>query len=137
MKSKIIFLAFMMATACHCEKKSSGVKPADAPKQQQAATDEVQGLNNLVVSFYSIGSGINHGAANKMENFIEDYIKKTNTKITYKKLSWGREGETDYCIELAVMNNAQRIKFISSVKNLLHEEKLIHLFENHPCRNMK
>jgi hypothetical protein len=137
MKLKIIFLAFAFTSACHSEKKSADVKPADTPKQVQAASDDLIALNNLVVSFYSIGSGINEGAKGKLENFIDDYISKTNTKITYKKLAWGREGETDYCIELAVMNNGQRAKFVSSVNTLLQGEKLIHLLENHPCRSPK
>lgn len=136
MKIKIILLALMFI-GCHCERKSQATKPADASKVQSAPDDKNLSLNNLVVSFYSTGSGINREAESKFEKFLTEYIRKTNTKITYKKFGWGREGEVDYCISLSVMNSEQRSKFITSVKDILRSVETVHLLENHPCRDMK
>ncbi|HLG33768.1 MAG TPA: hypothetical protein VI757_02725 [Bacteroidia bacterium] len=137
MKVKLVLVTLIIISGCHCEKKPAATIPAEAPKTQTVQSDEIQSLNNLLVSFYSKGSGINREAAGKFDNFLMEYIRKTNTKITYKKTGWGREGELDYCISLSVMNSEQRSKFITAVKDNLRQVELVHLFENHPCRDMK
>ena len=136
MKVKIYFIAFIMATGCHCAKKYAEQKPADEKKVQEVS-DAGQSLNNLVVSFYSKGSGINREAAGKLEKFLSGYIGKTNTPVTWKRTGWGREGETDYCISLSGMNTGQRDKFIAEIKDLLRSAETVHLFENRPCREIK
>jgi hypothetical protein len=135
-KLKIILVVVTIIAGCHCEKKTVETKPVDAPKAQ-VPSDDIQALNNLVVSFYSKGSGINREGVGKLEKFITDYSKRTNTQISYKKVGWGKEGEADYCISLSVMNNEQRSKFIASVNDILRSVETVHLFENRPCRDMK
>src|SRR6185295_6244385 len=105
MKAKILLVTLAIIAGCHCEKKTTETRPAEAPKAQTALNDEAEALNNLVVSFYSKGGGINREVAGKLEDFIIRYSQKTNTKIPYKKVGWGKEGEVDFCIPLSVMNN--------------------------------
>ena len=133
MRVKLSVMAFIIAAGCHCEKKTVESKPADEKKVQEVS-DAGQSLNNLVVSFFSKGNGINREAAGNLEKFLTEYIRKTNTTVTYKKTGWGREGETDYCISLSAMNTGQRSKFIAAIKDLLRPVETIHLFENRPCR---
>lgn len=136
MKTKIILLAVILIAGCHCEKKTTETKPVDIPKMQPVAGDDIQPLNNLVVSFYSTGSGINYKAVLELEKFMSNYSESTKTPIHYKKIPWGREGEVDYCIELSAWDINAKAKFISQVKEKLSGVQ-VHINENYPCRQLK
>ena len=133
MRTKLFLLVLIIEAGCHCEKKSAVTKPV-GENNIQAVSDAAPSPSNLVVSFFSKGNGINREAAGNLEKFLTEYIRKTNTTVTYKKTGWGREGETDYCISLSAMNTGQRSKFIAAIKDLLRPVETIHLFENRPCR---
>ena len=136
MKKSIFFLLAALLLSCHSEKKAAS--PAQTSSTQQASNgDAVKALNNLVVSFYSRGSGINTKASMELEEFIIKYSHDTNTEIGYKKTPWGREGEVDFCIELSKMQPGQRDKFLIRVKEILKIASLVHIYENHPCRDSK
>ncbi len=51
----------------------------------------------LVVSFISIGAGIDQEANNKLDKVVQDFVKKNECKINSEMRTWGREGEKDYC----------------------------------------
>ena len=137
LKTGTILLAFIVVAACHSEKKAAESKPSPAPAAKTVSDDDATALNNLIVSFYSKGSGIDREAAGNLEHYISEYIRKTGTKVAWKKTAWGKEGETDYCISLSVMNNEQRSKFITAVKDVLRSVETVHIYENRPCRDMK
>lgn len=67
----------------------------------------------LKVSFTSIGTGINAKAADK----IKTYLDSQSQILTYKKATWGKEGEFDYCIDIPKHN--VRAKTYTAIKRLL------------------
>ena len=132
----VLLFAAVLIASCNCEKKVLEAKPAEAAKAQQVS-DDVVALNNLVVSFYSKGAGIDRDAWRRFEDFIVSYAAKTNTPVPFKKVAWGREGEVDFCVTLSAMTPGQRDKFVAEARELLKSVELVHIYENRPCRDMK
>ena len=83
----------------------------------------------LVVSFFSIGEGIDGKTKAEFENFLNNYPKKIN----YHPSHWGREGETDYCLLLSELSSEEQASFISQAKELLSNSNKIHISENSEC----
>src|ERR1044071_2402546 len=131
MKIVLIFLTAFLISSCHSPKKAVETNPVATQKEQSPSSDELAALNNLVVSFYSTGSGVNYKAALEIENFISDYAVRTKTPLPFKKISWGKEGEVDYCIELSGWDVNARGKFISVLKDKLSGVQ-VHIRENYP-----
>lgn len=83
----------------------------------------------LVLSFYSIGSGVDGNHLRKFSEFLENYQPKLNPIIT----PWGREGEVDFCFTLNELSTKQRNQFVKQVREQLKDCKLVHINENAPC----
>lgn len=83
----------------------------------------------LVVSFYSIGTGVDGNYLRKFNEFLENYSPRLNPIIT----PWGREGEVDFCFTLSELSTKQRSQFIKQVREQLKDCKLVHINENAPC----
>jgi hypothetical protein len=139
-----ICLIFAVVFFSCCKSKQNGVStpPAKpAPSAPLPTSDEVeaqkQAYNNVVISFYSIGEGVNAKAIEAIENFIGEYSKKINKAIPYSKIAWGREGEVDYCILLTELKPDERKIFVDESRRLARQFELTHFFENHPCRELK
>ena len=130
-----LLLIFLIA-GCHSTKKAAESKTPDASKTQPSTTDEIAAMKNLVVSFYSRGSGADHKAAKQLENFLYEYGDRRKMTIPYSKIPWGKEGEVDYCISLTGWADDLRSKFIGGVKDLLRGAQ-VHIKENIPCREIK
>ena len=135
MKVIFLFISLFILTSCNPGKKATETKPVETQTEQAPAADELGALNNLVVSFYSTGSGTNYKAALMLEDFISDYSRKTKTVVPMKKTPWGKEGEVDYCIELSGWQPEVKEKFIKSVKDMLRGIQ-VHIYENHPCKRL-
>lgn len=95
---------------------------------------ETQPKTYLVVSFYSIGMGVNHQAVNAMNNILEDYKKTKNVDIPVNKIPWGREGEIDYCIDIQSIDEKDQKEFINKVHSLLDGQNWVRIKENAQCR---
>jgi hypothetical protein len=83
----------------------------------------------LVLSFYSIGTGVDGNHLRKFNDFLESYQPKLNPIVT----PWGREGEVDFCFTLSELSTKQRSQFIKQVREQLKDCKLVHINENAPC----
>jgi hypothetical protein len=99
---------------------------------QTQASEQTQ---RLVVSFYSICCGIDHQAQEKLDKFIKQYEKTKRKQLTKAAVSWGREGETDYCLKLSELSPREQKRFIAKVRSLLKRSKLVHINENVACQS--
>ena len=61
------------------------------------------------------------------------YFSKT---IDYKKNPWGPEGETDFCLKLNELTEAEQKEFINRSKAMLEKWKWVHFYEYYPCPNV-
>src|SRR5262245_44946950 len=105
----ILFLILIATLSFGCKPKQ---KVAAAPPPPPATSDEMaakqEAYNNMVISFYSKGEGVNAKAVEAIENFLVEYASKIKRTIPYTKTRWGREGEVDFCVSLAGLLSDER-----------------------------
>ena len=89
----------------------------------------------MVVSFFSICCGIDDKAKQNLDNFIKGYERAKRKQLTKAAVSWGREGEVDYCMKLSELSRKEQKRFIAKVRLLLKSSKLVHINENVACQN--
>ena len=135
---RVLLVTFCVIALMGCKPKQNAPSSPQAPTQ---TSDEIQdqknALNNLVISFYSKGSGSNQAAVQTIENFLEEYSTKTTNPIPYSKVAWGREGEVDFCISLSGLGAGEKKNFIDNIRMLVKQYELINFLENYPCRQIK
>lgn len=125
-----ISMILLLAIACNSTKKTTENKNA----KSIILPDSIYRFN---VSFISIGSGTDSKAKQQFNEFITQFSNNNRVTITPEIVSWGREGETDYCLKLAELNNDLQNKFIAETKELLKTSKLIRYKENSTCRQKR
>lgn len=141
----------MPANQPKAEIKTSPVQPAALSLSVAGAVDpvidadaaEVTKMTNentlmpFIVSFYSIGEGIDRGFPEKLLAFVEAYGNKLKSKIEFSEIHWGREGETDYCFLLTGMPDSGIQDFKAGAKDALKGAEHVHFLENQPCRKAR
>ena len=75
--------------------------------------------------------------AKQFNEFVEQFNNKNKVTITPEITTWGREGETDYCIKLEELSSEIQKIFINETKELLKNSKLIRYSENSMCKQRK
>lgn len=123
-------MSILLAIACNSTKKvteNNNTKSIILP-------DSIYRFN---VSFISIGSGTDRKAKQQFNEFITQFNNNNRVIITPEIVSWGREGETDYCLKLAELNNDLQNKFIADTKEILKTSKMVRYKENCTCRQMR
>jgi hypothetical protein len=88
----------------------------------------------VIVSFYSIGQGIDRGQTEKLLAYIQTYEKKAGKKIEYSEVHWGREGENDFCFPLSGFSDSEVKDFLNGAKTALNTAEHVHFLQNQPCR---
>jgi hypothetical protein len=97
-------------------------------------SSDLDSIYRFNVSFISIGSGTDSKAKQQFNDFITQFNNNNKVTITPEIVSWGREGETDYCLKLNDLNIELQNKFIADTKELLKNSKLIRYKENTVCK---
>jgi hypothetical protein len=92
-------------------------------------------LFTLVIMFYSIGEGVENEYIKALEDSISSFSAEISKPIDYEKNSWGREGETDICMQLFELSAVEKSKFIAETKSLLKKAKWVNIYENYPYRH--
>jgi hypothetical protein len=110
------------------------VKPAPVDEPEQHEPDSTMAF---IVSLYSIGSGIDGKAQEKLRGFIDSFEKKISRKVEFTVIHWGREGEADYCFPLKGLSSSEAADFISGAKEALKSSEHIHFDQDKPCRKAR
>lgn len=122
----ILTLAFIV-NACQTKKSKASETTAITKEQVQP-----KNANNLVVSFYSKGAGIDYEIANEFDNFLTTQL---SNQINFTKKGWGREGETDFCIQINHSLSQKEKQFVvDEIKQMANKSKLVHIKEDSECR---
>jgi hypothetical protein len=125
---KVFFYTLILIALTACSSKKGPNETAEV--LEKIEENITIAPSRLIVSFYSPGNGIDHKA---LALFSTEILSK-NENITYSKVSWGREGERDYCFQLAELSAEQQVAFIKEVNTLLGSVKRIRILENQECR---
>ena len=115
----------LIMTACYTH---APYKPL--PKTANAKEGDAY---SLIVSFFSIGEGIDGKAKAAFLDYITTFEHNEMTKISYEEVHWGREGEVDYCMQLQELYATQQVRFVAGLKELFKDKKLVKLEQNSPC----
>ena len=126
MKIAVLSLVLLFTyTAC------SMCKKAELNQTEAAETSATMDSSyRFVVSFISIGSGIDKKAKSQYEQFLKDFELKKNVTISYEKKYWGREGEINFCFMLNELKKEEQESFILQSKNLLANSTLVRFQES-------
>ena len=85
--------------------------------------------NMYVVSFISLGAGIDHDTAQD----FEDFLSTEYPDLIYEANPAGREGELDYCFDLSVLSIDQQATFRQKSAQILQKSKLVQISELERC----
>lgn len=88
-----------------------------------------------LVSFFSEASGIDNEGFTAFEKWVAEYGKNLGQEITYDRILWGREGETDLCFPLKTLDESQQKAFVDAANLQLKNVKRVNISENEACRH--
>ena len=124
-KLTLIFLASYLVLFVNCQTKNR-VKKTAINQPQSTTTGEVKETYRLVVSFTSIGSGIDTQKYETIETFIKNHTKKPAFEVIAK----GREGEREICLQLKELTKTEQNSFIDDIKKLAQGSERVAVTEN-------
>jgi hypothetical protein len=130
----IIFLALLIA--CSSTKSKSKANESINSKDENFATQPTyseENIASLIVSFISIGSGIDSKSKRDFLEIVQQYTSDYPDKIEYSEIFWGREGEVNYCLFLGKLNTYDQELIKNNIREMLSKSKLVRLIENAPC----
>ena len=125
-----IFVLIIGLSVQSCKSNKSKIVDSNQTTTEQQQTKEVA---NLVVSFYSKGSGIDYELASQFDDMLNK--KMNQDQISFSKKGWGREGETDFCINFSSsLSKKEKAELIAEIKQYVSKSTLVHLKEDAECR---
>jgi len=131
----LLFILLIATTGMYACKKSEQamgaekILPSNSENDNIKSNAEILGYD-MVISFISIGAGIDTKLKDKIDNFLISFNKENNTDVTPVKKGWGREGEIDYNFTLKNLSTSQKKKFISSIEELAGGSDMVHITFN-------
>lgn len=84
----------------------------------------------LMVSFTSIGEGVDAAAGDKLIEIIKQHELEFGMPLRYDRFQRGREGEYVMCFKLLNGDEKSKNNFIDKVKEALGKNKLVIITEN-------
>ena len=125
--SALIFSVLFFA----CKSKQATANTTDNTNTSTNSADvNAPKSYRLIVSFISIGTGVDGDAYSKLEKFVQGHPKKPS----YEKKRWGREGEEDFMFTLKEFKAADQAKFISDLKAAVGKSDRVLFKENEKSR---
>lgn len=116
------------------EIKTESNKVKENPSE---TSPKVEKASTLLVSFYSIGGGIDVKNAQSFDNFISAYKTESGKSIAYDRVPWGREGELDYCVSFSDLNAQETKQFIDASEKKIQDCKMVHFKINGECKRKR
>lgn len=130
----LTFIVLITATSLFACKNSSQAMDSDKIEPSSKKTSPIQTTKDIVydmvITFGSIGTGIDSEVKKKIDEIIESFNKDNNTSITPEKVGWGREGEVDYNFTLKNLSTSQKESFTSLTKEGIGSSERVHLSFN-------
>jgi hypothetical protein len=94
--------------------------------------EEIKPFAQLVISFTSMGAGINSKARDQFLEHITWFNEQNHCELMFDKKPWGREGEIDYCF---YGNNQILIPMLyKQLKEKFNGVRQIFINQNFPCK---
>lgn len=129
MKSIVLIfsvLALIATTSCKNKEKASSTANDSGSTSSNSKTAGKEKKYRLIISFSSIGTGIDADAYAKMEKFVKEHPKKP----AFERYSYGREGESDIAFTLKEIKSGDQAKFIEELKAAIGATDRVNYKEN-------
>lgn len=140
-KIVLLFTCVVLLSACKSNKNANTVE--EVPASNASATNEeniansnhseADQLYSILISFFSIGSGIDYERKKEMDAYLKQ-LENDKVDFTYDKVGWGREGEVDYCVDLSKLKEVQQKDIIKKVQEIAKKSSWIDVQLNKTCR---
>ena len=118
-KIGILLLPLMFGS---CKSKKAG----------ELSISEGTNKTTLVIDLISKGSGIDRNAFKAIEDQVNVHVAKSDCKMESNLISWGREGEKQFCI------NAEKTPcftdFVETLKGQYADNERVRIQEGASCR---
>ncbi|MBK5280362.1 MAG: hypothetical protein JJE09_16005 [Bacteroidia bacterium] len=100
--------------------------------QVNTITESQQAKDKLVVSFISIGSGIDYKAHERLQLFIEEFQQENHVQLRVSIKNWGREGETDFTFDLGKLSKKQCKAFVERIEAMFAKNDRVKISHSDP-----
>ena len=126
--------------------QSEAAAPATTPSDGQSTSENSMTFHSnapkdqnyrLIVSFISIGEGIDAKGREMLDRTVESWNKKLGKTIEMESVPWGREGEVDFCFILNELTPEEQVSFVNEIKTIYKDKTLIQVSENQPCKHKR
>jgi hypothetical protein len=87
---------------------------------------------NFVVSFISIGAGIDYKAKDTLFLFVEEFQHQHKVELDVSIKSWGREGEVDCTYDLDKLTKKQCKVFVEKIEEMFSGNNLVKILHSSP-----
>ncbi|MFM9028037.1 MAG: hypothetical protein ACKOQ6_08570 [Bacteroidota bacterium] len=111
--------------------------PAGSLPGSQTGTESNGPAYRFIISFFSVASGPDRESMIAFEKWSDGFAGERKLTLKAEKISWGREGEMDYCYSLEGWTPDDQTAFVNAAKEQLKSAKQVNTFENEPCRHQK
>jgi hypothetical protein len=81
--------------------------------------------DKLIVSFISIGAGIDYKAKDRLFLFVEEFQHQHKVELDVAIKSWGREGEMDCTCDLNKLTKKQCKVFVEKIEEMFSGNNLV------------
>ena len=114
--TKVSFLALLIFAACQTSAQSITQNQKD----------------KLVVSFISIGTGIDYKAKDRLFSFVEEFQFQYKVELDISIKSWGREGEVDCTYDIGKLTKKQCRVFVEKIEAMFTGNNLVKISRSSP-----
>lgn len=129
MKKLIFVLSAVALIACKNGEKATKNESDMKSSNPQEQTDPKNDPNKAIVSFISMGAGIDHKMKTKFEEGLASFNKENNLDLKPELRHWGREGEIDLIFDMKNLSTKQRNAFNSFVKETIGDSQMVNFKE--------
>lgn len=160
----LIIITISLSTSCKSKKEATSIENKNAVNQteemsahtqkdqvletKKVALDEAKTVDlkadnkqeiiySMVVSFFSRGSGIDFKIAREFDNYIKKFEAEHSENFVYEIVTWGREGEVDYCIQFPKLNKEMARIFVDGSNEILSKTELVHSKLDAECKRKR
>ncbi len=124
---KIIFILSTIALIA-CKNGEKATKDSEM-KTSNEQIDPKDDPTKSIVSFISIGTGIDHKLKTKFLESLAKFNEENKTSLEPEIRHWGREGEIDMIFDMKNLSTKQRNSFSSFVKETIGDSELVNFKE--------
>lgn len=123
---QVFFLAALISLACPFTCCKAKKQVSSTTESLTTSTNPQTEKYRVIISFISKGAGTDGEKRQAIMSYIEKHPKKPENSIVH----WGREGETDFCLNLKELSKTEQTEFVNEIKKLAGGSDLIFISEN-------